>query len=140
MHKKNFYIPPLPKPRLAEINPALLPSTHLAKVREIAEANLASEHYAGLVKEIANFDASLDEKHEVGVRLVNFGQTFIFHLEGMDYLNPSLIVFYGATDKGDPIKLIQHVTQINILLMKLPRREPDKPKQPLGFAVEDEND
>ena len=42
-------------------------------------------------------------------------------------------------DSGAPVELIQHVSQISVLLMKLPRRDPDKPKKPIGFhAGEDE--
>lgn len=102
---------------------------------ESAQANYASEFHERLVKWINNFDASLDEKHEVGIRLVNFGQTVVFHLENLGYWNPSLISFSGKTDSGDPVELIQHVSQISILLMKLPRKDPGKPKGQIGFQV-----
>jgi len=121
---------PIPK-----IDPAILMDSHPAKMRQIAEANLASEFYSRLAEWISNFDASLDPEYEVGVRLVNFGQTLVFHLAGMGYSNPSLITFNGVTDNGEPVELIQHVSQLSVLLMKLPRREPEKPKQPIGFKL-----
>jgi hypothetical protein len=52
----------------------------------------------------------------------------------MGYWNPSLLFFIGVTDDGNPVQLIQHVSQISVLLMKLPRRDTSKPKQPFGFA------
>lgn len=79
----------------------------------------------------------LDNEHEVGVRLVNFGQTVVFSLEDMRYCDPSLISFIGRTQEGQPVELIQHVNQISILLMKLPRQYPTEPKKPIGFRVEE---
>lgn len=96
--------------------------------------NSASAFYDRLAKWIEEFDASLDNAHEVGFCLISFGQATVFHFEDMDYRNPSLISFKGRTEHGEPVELIQHVSQINILLTKLPRPEPDKPKEPFGFA------
>jgi hypothetical protein len=95
--------------------------------------NLASEFYKRLLEWIADFDKDLDDEHEVGVRLVTFGQTVVFHLEGMGYCNPSLISFHGHAQNGDPVELIQHVSQISILLTKMKRQDPTQPK--MGFAA-----
>jgi hypothetical protein len=103
---------------------------------ETAHSNLASEFHSRLAGWINDFDAGLDQEHEVGVRLVSFGQTVVFHLHSMGYWNPSLISFSGLTDDGNPVELIQHVTQISILLMKVPRKDLSKPKQPIGFGVD----
>ena len=97
------------------------------------EANYASEFYKRLVAWIMDFDKSLDPEHEVGVRLVTFGQAVVFHLEDLGYWNPSLISFKGTTDDGNPVELIQHVSQISILLTKLPRKDSSEPKKPIGF-------
>ncbi|MGB3515567.1 MAG: DUF6173 family protein [Elainellaceae cyanobacterium] len=98
-----------------------------------AESNYASEFHKRLVKWINDFDASLDNEHEVGIRLVSFGQTVTFHLQDLGYWNPSLILFSGTIESGAPVELIQHVSQISILLMKMERKDPDKPKRPIGF-------
>jgi hypothetical protein len=97
------------------------------------EENLASEFVRHIVEEIREYSATLDEAHEAGVRLVNFGQTVTFHLEKINYANPSLVYFSGTTmDTGDPVELIQHISQISILLMKIPRLHPGKP---IGFLA-----
>lgn len=98
-----------------------------------AEEGLASEFHKRLITWINEFDKSLDNDHEVGVRLVSFGQSVVFHLTDIGYWNPFLISFTGTTDDGDPVELIQHVNQISILLMKLPRKNPKDKKQPIGF-------
>ena len=82
---------------------------------------------------ITSFDSELDAEHEVGIRLVSFGQTCVFHLTGLDFWDPSLVSFVGKTDEGNPVELIQHVTQISVLLLKMPRLDKSKPKEPFGF-------
>jgi hypothetical protein len=106
---------------------------------ENVQDNYASEFYRRLAEWISDFDNSLDNDSEVGVRLVNFGQTVVFTLEGMGYYNPSLILFRGHTEDGSPVELIQHVSQISILLMKLPRKNPEQPKKALGFQIVSNN-
>lgn len=100
---------------------------------EHVEKNLASEFLKRLQLWIDEFDSDLDQEHEVGVRLVSFGESVIFHLESMGYFNPSLISFCGKLDDGSPVALVQHVSQISILLMSLKRKNPEEPKQPVGF-------
>jgi hypothetical protein len=97
------------------------------------EANWASrfrEHLGGYV---ARFEASLDPDKAVGARLVNFGQTFVIYLEGIGFQNPSLIVFSGRTQEGDPVELIQHVSQISVLLVAIPRPDPNEPRRFMGL-------
>ena len=114
------------------------PELHMPKIEIPINANLASEFYDRLINWINDFHKSLDDEFEAGVRLVNFGQTITFHIEDINYWNPSLISFKGHTENGEPVELIQHVTQISILLMKMPRKQRDKPKRPIGFATWEE--
>ena len=99
----------------------------------IAKSNYASSFHERLVEWIRTFDAELDQSHEVGVTMVSFGQSVTFHLESMGYWNPSLISLKGKTHDGDPVELVQHVSQISILLVKLARHDPSTPKEPIGF-------
>ncbi|QPA33055.1 hypothetical protein ISX45_00910 [Anoxybacillus caldiproteolyticus] len=100
--------------------------------------NLASEFYKRLVKMINEFDEKLDQEHEVGVRLVSYGQTIQFHIEDLGYYDPSLIIFYGRLEDGTKVELIQHVSQISFLLMAVKRLNPEKPKRRIGFNSEEE--
>lgn len=99
------------------------------------EENSAEAFCKRLAAAVARFDATLDNDHEVGAKLVSFGETVIFHLTGLGYINPSLLVLTGVTDAGQPVELIQHVSQISVLLTKVKRLEPAKPKVPIGFAA-----
>ncbi|MGD7051435.1 DUF6173 family protein [Sutcliffiella horikoshii] len=100
------------------------------------DKNSAGEFHKRLVEMINDFDKSLDEEHEVGMRLVTFGQTVQFHVEDLGYYNPSLIIFQGRTEDGSQIELIQHVSQISFLLMAVKRLNPESPKKRIGFNNE----
>lgn len=100
--------------------------------------NLASEFHDRLVQMINKFDEELDQDHEVGMRLVTFGQSITFHVEDIGYWNPSLIRFYGKLENGSPVELIQHVSQISFLLMAVKRLNPEQPKRKIGFNADEE--
>lgn len=128
---RDLFAPPrMPEIKMPDIKPSPLVT--------IAEQSIASEFHDRLVHWIKAFDAELDSAHEVGARLVNFGQTFVFHLENLGYWDPALIYFEGRTEDGQRVKLIQHVSQISVALMALPREDPSTPKQPFGFQSIDE--
>ena len=110
-------------------------------VKDLARArdhNLASDFHNRLINWINDFQRDLDNEHEVGARLVNFGQTVTFHIEDIGYWNPSLILFVGKNELGEPIKLIQHVSQISILLVAMKRKNMEQPKKPIGYERWDE--
>ncbi len=127
---KGLAIPEMRMPKIPDLGPIPRPQFVIN-----AEQGIASQFYKRLAEWITEFDKSLDDDHEVGVHLVNFGQSMSFHLEGMGYYNPYLISFSGFTEDGQPVELIQHVNQISILLMKLPRKDPSQPKKPIGFNI-----
>jgi len=102
--------------------------------------NWTSEIYRVVMEWITEFEMNLDAEHEVGARLVNFGQTLTFYLERIDYSDSPLLRFKGSMDDGSPVELIQHVSQISILLTRLPRKNPDEPRKPIGFHVEHQAD
>jgi hypothetical protein len=101
---------------------------------EITEARSAEGFVKRIVGEIRAFESSLDPAHEVGIRLVSFGQALTFHVKHVGFIEPSLITFRGRTDAQEPVQLIQHVSQISFLLMKVKRLEPEKPKERIGFS------
>lgn len=50
------------------------------------------------------------------------------------FLNLSLIVFKGALDNGNPVELVQHVSQLSFLLVAVKRVDPNQPKRKIGFG------
>jgi hypothetical protein len=107
---------------------------------EAVHDNLASEFHSRIKECIEAFDSGLDDKSETGLMLVAFGQSIVIHLRSVGCFNPSLMLFQGVTESGSPVELIQHVTQISVLLMSLPRKNPEEPKKPIGFHLGAESD
>tara|TARA_R100001369_G_scaffold71579_1_gene99525 strand:- start:96 stop:503 length:408 start_codon:yes stop_codon:yes gene_type:complete len=122
------------------INANIPKSTFLAPPPILKNYNLASEFHHRLITWINDFHRDLDDEHEVGAQLVNFGQSITFHIEDIGYWDPSLISFIGKNENGETIKLVQHVSQISILLIGLKRTNLDQPKRPIGFASWEEYD
>ena len=104
----------------------------LADIQIPEDQTHAKAFHNRLLTWFAAFDTSLDSEHEIGARLVNFGQTYTFRVTDLGYWNPSLIVFHGFNDQGERIQLIQHVSQISILLVPL-KKPGDRPR--IGFAA-----
>ncbi|WP_306010448.1 DUF6173 family protein [Bacillus sp. MMSF_3328] len=83
------------------------------------------------------FQSKLDENHEVGVMLASFGQTITVNITGIGYKGKKLIKFIGnLADNGTPVELLQHVSQLNFLLVSLPKETPEEPKKTIGFIQE----
>lgn len=100
----------------------------------LAQAN-ASNFYRQLQEQIQEFEARLDPDKDVGLRLVAFGglPEIRIHLSEVGYADPAMITFRGDTENGDPVQLIQHVSQANVLLIALKRPEPQLPRRKIGF-------
>ena len=119
---------------IAMPNPSNTSAHALKQLKEIAENELASEFCRRLNEYCKEFDDQLDAEHEIGARLVSYGPSVMLYVESISYYNPSLICFDGVLDDGKtPVQLIQNVSQINFLLMALPKKDPNKPKHPFGF-------
>lgn len=86
-----------------------------------------------LKRYIVNFENSLDSEHEVGIMLTNFGQSITMQVTEIGYEKSVLMVFKGYVN-GKFSTLIQHVSQLNFLLMSI-EKEPDRPKRLIGFTA-----
>ncbi len=98
------------------------------------EAFRAEAYHERLAKYIIEFEKDLEEDKEVGAKLVNFGETITIQVEDIGYYNPRLICFYGTDTKGQKVQLVQHVNQINLLLIALKRKEKEN-RPRVGFRL-----
>lgn len=80
---------------------------------------------------IEDFQDSLDNKHDVGILLTNFGSSILMNVTEVGFEDPSLMIFRGYVN-GNMSTLIQHVSQLNFLLTSVPKA-PDEPKRKIGF-------
>lgn len=106
----------------------------IPNIPEIKNNNLADAFYDRLVNIIIDFEKKLNADEEVGARLVSIGESITIHIDDLGYWNPSLIYFYGRDNNDREVQLIQHVSQISVLLMKVPRTNPERER--IGFKMQ----
>ncbi len=90
--------------------------------------------YERLINYIRNFEEGLDSDHEVGMGLVG-GEGGLITIEGLGYFDPDLITFYGRTDRGARTQLVQHVTQLNVMLVAAPKQAAHEEPTRIGFQL-----
>lgn len=109
------------------------------QMRSVNQPYTAKNLFNQLVQRIQLFESTLDADKEVGIQLVNFGINTTFSVSRLGYMDPSLIWFEGTLDNGSAVQLVQHVNQISFLTMALPRQNPDEPRSPIGFCLNQQN-
>lgn len=89
-------------------------------------------HILGRVKQ---FQSELPPDHELGLHLADFGGGRALHVRGMGFKNPNIIEFYGKLDGDQQVAVIQHISQLNFLLIAVPPPA-DQPPYRIGFGAE----
>lgn len=87
-----------------------------------------------LAQAIAAFESKLDAEHEVGFSMVSFGAGQVLRFEDIGYWAPDLILFFGRGDDGAPLQLIEHVSQVNVMLVAAKKVTPQPPRR-IGFDI-----
>ena len=90
--------------------------------------------YERLILYIRNFEQLLDSEHEVAMGFAG-GNAGVLRIEGMGYYDPDIITFYGSDAAGARNQLVQHVSQLNVLLRAMPKPKPDEPATRIGFRL-----
>ncbi len=114
--------------------PKISTPADLASRMSDAVTNPAKWMHERLVRLIIAFEERLDDSQEVGARLVTFGEREPIHIENVSHWAPDLVLFFGRNLDGHPVELIQHVTQVSVLLVALPKVH-EKPRR-IGFDLE----
>ncbi|HWR43237.1 DUF6173 family protein [Sporomusa sp.] len=101
---------------------------------EFNQPYTAKHIFNQLIQRVQAFEAELDQEHEVGMRLVSFGKSTEFSVSRIGYLDPNLIWFQGVLSDKSDVELIQHVSQISFMLIKIKRQPSEEPRCPIGFC------
>ena len=101
---------------------------------------LASDMYRRIVALINNFESDMPDDMQAGGRLVSAGN-ITFSIQDVGFWDPNMIVFYGELSDGSHVELVQHLSQLNLLLVAVKRTDDtDKPRRIIGFTTKDEPD
>jgi Family of unknown function (DUF6173) len=136
----NFRISELPQmSAIPSITHREIPSIDLEAIREREMTDHGYAHilYERLMKQIYDFEKTLNKDEEIAAQLASFGQNILIQIEEVGYHNPFFIVFYGFnSNNGSRVQLIQHTTQLNVLFTSIKLNpEESRPARRIGFIL-----
>lgn len=94
----------------------------------------AQSAYERLILYIRNFESQLDADHEVAMGFAG-SEAGVLRIEGLGYFDPDLLTFYGRDEDGAKTQLVQHVTQLSVLLRAVGKAAPEVPARRIGFHI-----
>jgi hypothetical protein len=131
----------LPRAHAVHSDPAAPPSAEqrplpaaLAK-RGVAQKSPAEWAYERVILYIRNFEEQLDSRHEVAMGFAG-GEAGVLRIEGLGFFEPDIVTFYGRDEAGLKTQLIQHVSQLNVVLRAVPKSPDQTPARRIGFQLE----
>lgn len=109
--------------------------------KPVEQKSPAEWAYQRLILYIRNFEKTLDDEHEIAMGFTDTGAGFL-RIEGLGYFDPDIVTFYGTDQGGGRVQLVQHVSQLNVLLRAMPKAvEAEEPRRiglELAKALDDE--
>ncbi|MDO7556729.1 MAG: DUF6173 family protein [Loktanella sp.] len=99
-----------------------------------AKKSPAQWAYERIILYIQNFEKQLDNEHEVGMGLAG-GGAGVIKIEGLGYYDPDIVTYYGTNELGAKMQLIQHVTQLNVMLIANPKNIDQVEPNRIGFQL-----
>ncbi len=104
------------------------------KAKPLEKKSPAEWAYERLILYIQNFEKTLDNEHEVAMGFVG-GDAGVLKIEGMGYFDPDVITFYGSDAAGGKTQLVQHVSQLSVILRALPKPKTQAEPERIGFQL-----
>jgi Family of unknown function (DUF6173) len=96
--------------------------------------NPAQWMHERLVHQIIEFEKGLGAGFEVGGRFVEGPGSEPLHITNLASWGPDMILFIGEYADGRKFELIQHYSQVSVLLMAVPKATDEEPRR-IGFEL-----
>ena len=90
--------------------------------------------YERLILYIQNFENQLDGEHEIAMGFVG-GDAGVLKIEGVGFFDPDIVTFYGLDGSGAKTQLIQHVSQLSVMMRALPKQPEAQEPIRIGFRL-----
>ena len=107
--------------------------------RDLSQKSPAEWAYERIVMYIQKFEETLDGDHEVGMGYAG-GEVGSVRIQGMGFFGPDIITFYGEAPNGSKTQLVQHVSQLNVMLVATPKEDISAEPRRIGFKLARELD
>jgi hypothetical protein len=105
------------------------------KLAEAAERKSPAQWaYERIVLYLQEFEKHLDAEQEVAMGFTG-SEAGVLRIEGMGYFDPDIVTFYGTDGSGATTQLVQHVSQLNVILRALPKAAPSREANRIGFRL-----
>lgn len=118
----------------APCSPEQMPLPEAMTRKPMEEKSPAEWAYERVILYIRNFEEQLDAEHEVAIGFTG-GDTGVLLIEGVGYFAPDIITFYGTDPDGARTQLVQHVSQLNVMLRALPKEAGASTARRIGFQL-----
>ncbi len=100
---------------------------------------LAEFKFEIIKNQIEEFQSNLTDEYDVAIALASFGSGTIMQVTEIGYQNPDILFFYGNID-GNEVQLIQHMNQLNFMLMATKKEDDQKEPNRIGFKLTKKKD
>ena len=127
----------LPRRYEVHADPDAAPTTEFPKAvaqKPVAQKSPAEWAYQRLILYIQNFEKTLDSAEEIAMGFTDTGAGFI-RIEVLGYFDPDIVTFYGNDHTGSRVQLVQHVSQLNVLLRAMPKENETEEPRRIGFQL-----
>lgn len=122
----------------SQIGPSLPPLPDIGKlIREQNEwtFGFANVIFEQLQRQVLDFEAGLNPDQEVLALIASFGRTVEVLIDTISYRKPYLLVISGtAVGTGEKVRLVQHVSQTNLLFRAVQKPDVSRPARRIGFS------
>lgn len=99
---------------------------------EIAQTNNAEYMAKVIGQRIVDFQSTLSEVQDVALQIIQFNNSITLYVTKVSHLGLGLIVFQGSDSANNPCEIVQHISQINVL-MAIVSKPADIPHWKIGF-------
>lgn len=90
--------------------------------------------YERLIVYIQNFEQTLDADQEIAMGFAG-SDAGVLRIEGMGYFDPDIVTFYGSDESGAKMQLVQHVSQLSVILRALAVLPQQEEATRIGFRL-----
>lgn len=104
------------------------------KAEPVTKKSAAQWAYERTVLYLKTFEEQLDNEHEVAMGFTG-GDAGVLRIEGMGYFDPDIVTFYGTDNAGARTQLVQHVSQLSVMLRALPKASEGAAPNRIGFRL-----
>jgi hypothetical protein len=106
----------------------------MAKTPAAKPKSPAEWAYERVVLYIREFEKQLNADQEVAIGFAG-SEAGILRIEGLGFFDPDILTFYGKDDDGLKMQLIQHVSQLSVMLQSRPKADPNDAPRRIGFKL-----